>query len=213
MFKLKRLRPSFFSKDTFWLAKNLLGKYLARKDGKNTLIAKIVETEAYYGPKDKASHASRGKTERTKIMFDRPGLAYIYLVYGMYYCFNIVTESKDFPAAILIRAVEPIAGISQMQKNRHLNKKLIVPMPNAQCQIPNLTNGPAKLCQALNIDKELNGHNLITSKLLYLAENPKEKIKSSQIQSAKRVNIDYAGHYKHKLWRYYIKNNPFVSTK
>ncbi|MCX6740103.1 MAG: DNA-3-methyladenine glycosylase [Candidatus Parcubacteria bacterium] len=209
----RRLNPKFYQQNTFEFARDLLGKYLMRKQGKYTLIGKIVETEAYFGPNDLASHASRGKTARTQMMFEHAGLAYIYLIYGMYYCFNIVTEAKDFPAAILIRAVEPISGISQMQKNRHLNKKLIVPMPNAQCPIPNLTNGPAKLCQAFKIDKKLNGHNLITSKLLYLAENPKEKIKPSQIQSAKRVNIDYAGHYKHKLWRYYIKNNTFVSMK
>ncbi len=231
MSNYRRLNANFFKQNTFKLAQALLGKYLLRQDGKNILIGKIVETEAYYGPKDKASHASRGKTERTKIMFDQPGTAYIYLVYGMYYCFNIVTEAKDFPAAILIRALEPVAGIKQMYKNRKLKIKNSKLLTFPRCGMPLrgldfrlytvLTNGSAKLCQALKIDKKLNGVNIITSPKLYLAENPKEKIsakggsasggKPSQIQSAKRIGVDYAGAYKHKPWRFYLRDNPFVS--
>ncbi|OGY42125.1 MAG: hypothetical protein A2Y67_01910 [Candidatus Buchananbacteria bacterium RBG_13_39_9] len=216
---MRRLTKNFYQQDTFKLAKSLLGKYLVRKINNKTLLGKIVEVEAYYGPDDLASHASRGKTPRTQIMFSQPGLAYIYLIYGMYYCFNIVTEAKNFPAAVLIRALEPISGLPQMYKNRYLNKKKdnFILHPSA------LTNGPSKLCQAFKIDKKLNGHNLITSRIIYLAENPKEKIsansgsasggKPSQIQSAKRIGVDYAGDYKHKLWRFYLKNNPFISSK
>ena len=212
MSNYRRLSSNFYQQNTFKLAQALLGKYLVRKDGLNILIGKIVETEAYYGPSDKASHASRGKTGRTKIMFGQPGLTYIYLVYGMYYCFNIVTEAKDFPAAILIRALEPISGIKQMVNNRHLSsQKFLSLIPNSQSPIPNITNGPAKLCQALKIDKKLNGINLITNTKLYLAENPKEKTRSAQIQYAKRIGVDYAGDYKHKLWRYYLKNSHFIS--
>ena len=220
----QRLNKKFYNNDTFKLARALLGKYLIRKTGNHILIGKIVETEAYYGPDDKASHASRGKTPRTSLMFDQAGKAYIYQIYGMYYCLNIVTEAKDFPAAILIRALEPISGIDAMGKNRKLKSKIC----NLKSEIRNLTNGPSKLCQALKIDKKLNGINLITSNILYLAANPKEKIsaeggsarlgrsqasggKTSQIQNAKRIGVDYAGDYKHKPWRYYLKNNPFVS--
>jgi DNA-3-methyladenine glycosylase len=187
--KLKRLKEKFYKQNTFKIAKSLLGKYLIRKIGKKILIGKIVETEAYYGPSDLASHASRGKTERTKIMFGRPGTAYVYLIYGMYYCLNIVTEKKNFPAAVLIRALEPIAGIKK------------------------LTNGPGKLCQAFKIDKKLNGENLITSKKLFLAQNPKGKIKNFQIVKAKRIGVDYAGAYKNKPWRFYLRANKFVSKK
>ncbi|MCX6742827.1 MAG: DNA-3-methyladenine glycosylase [Candidatus Parcubacteria bacterium] len=207
MSNYRRLKSNFYKKNTFKLAQSLLGKYLVRKDGLNIIIGKIVETEAYYGPHDKASHASRGKTERTKIMFDQPGLAYIYLIYGMYYCFNIVTEAKNFPAAILIRALEPVKGIPQMLKNRKLKDR----KANFGLRPSALTNGPAKLCQALKINKKLNKTNLTKSKILYLTENTKEKIIPSQIQCAKRIGVDYAGTYKHKLWRYYLKDNPFVS--
>jgi len=215
--KYQRLKKKFYTRNTFKLASALLGKYLIRKIGKKILIGKIVETEAYYGPKDKASHASRGKTERTKIMFDHPGIAYIYQIYGMYFCLNIVTEAKDFPAAILIRAIEPIEGINIMQKNRNCHgehSRTMTPTSHPSTKLrmtKNLTNGPSKLCQALKIDKKLNGENLITSKQLYLAANPKERIKPSQIQRAKRIGVDYAGSYKHKPWRYYLKNSSFVS--
>jgi DNA-3-methyladenine glycosylase len=189
MSKLIRLKENFYKQNTFKLAKALLGKYLVRKIGKKILLGKIVEVEAYYSFHDKASHASRGKTERTKLMFDKPGLAYIYLIYGMYNCLNIVTEKKDFPAAVLIRALEPGTKIKMK------------------------TNGPGKLCRAMKIDRKLNGENLVTSKKLYLAQDPKIKMKRLQIISAKRIGIDYAGKYKLKPWRFYIKNNSFISQK
>ena len=211
--KYQKLSKKFYSQNTFKLAQSLLGKYLVRKMGKNILIGKIVETEAYYGFSDKASHASRGKTERTKLMFDQAGTAYIYQIYGLYFCLNIVTEAQDFPAAILIRALEPISGIPQMAKNRHCHPELSPSWPRPGRRMTNLTNGPSKFCQALKIDKKLNGINLITNKSLYLAANPQEKTKLSQIQCAKRIGVDYAGKYKHKLWRYYLKNNQFVSQK
>jgi len=209
MSKLKRLPAKFYHQNTFKLAKSLLGKFIVRKIGSKILIGKIVETEAYYGSKDLASHASRGKTERTKIMFGPAGTAYIYLIYGMYYCFNIVTEAKEFPAAILIRAIQPISGFKQAA----LNYKIKTKFNNSEFRIQNsLTNGPGKLCRALKIDKKLNGENLINSKKLFLAENPL-KTNSSQIKSAKRIGVDYAGKYKDKLWRYYLKNSEFISKK
>lgn len=199
MLKFKRLNSKFYNQDTFKLAKALLGKFIVRKIGSKNLIGKIVETEAYYGPNDLASHASRGKTERTKIMFDQPGTAYIYLIYGMYYCFNIVTEAKDFPAAILIRAAEPSFAF-RATDGRPLNFSAEL-------------NGPGKLCRAFKIDKSLNGENLITSKKLYLAGANSNSRLHQKIKSAKRIGVDYAGKYKYKLWRFYLKGNPFVSKK
>jgi len=199
---MTKLSKNFYNRKTSKLAMSLLGKYLVRKYNGHILMAKIAETEMYYGQNDKASHASRGKTNRTRLMFDQPGLAYVYQIYGMYYCLNIVTEKKDFPAAILIRAAEPIKDIEEMAKNRKLE-----PESN------NLTNGPSKICQALKIDKKLNGENLITSTKLYLMENKNEKTKTSQIVKAKRIGIDYAQEYKDKLWRFYLKDNKYVSKK
>ena len=216
MLKLQRLKSKFYHQNTFKIAKALLGQFIIRKIGKKMLIGKIVETEAYYGPNDLASHASAGKTERTKIMFDQPGTAYIYLIYGMYYCFNIVTEARNFPAAILIRAVEPISGFCHGELSRTITKA---------------TNGPGKFCRAFKIDKKLNGENLITSKKLYLAEDLKSSSadlrrskptsvgedrslkERRQIKSTKRIGVDYAGKYKNKLWRFYLKDNQFVSKK
>jgi DNA-3-methyladenine glycosylase len=204
---LKRLNINFFQKPTLKLAPALLGKYIIRQFKNQTLIGKITETEAYYGHHDLASHASKGKTPRTKLMFNQAGLAYIYLIYGMYYCFNLVTEKKDFPAAILIRSVEPIQGLKTIYKNR---KKFFT--QNSKLN-PQLSNGPGKFCQAFMIDKNLNGENLISSQKIYLAQNSQETIKSAQIKKAKRIGIDYAGSYKNKLWRYYLKNNLFISQK
>jgi len=227
MLILKRLPAKFYGQNTLKLAQKLLGKYIIRIDKNHKLIGKIVETEAYYGPSDLASHAAKGKTPRTKIMFDQAGLAYIYLIYGMYYCFNIVTERPDFPAAILIRAVEPIAGIPEMLKNRkcHPEHSRRVTRPSHGSTEPalsqtegltmtkTLTNGPAKFCQAFKIERKLNGLDLKNSRILYLAENPQEKIKPARISQVKRIGIDYAGPYKHKPWRFYLKDNLFISRE
>ncbi len=150
-----------------------------------------METEAYVGPKDLASHASRGRTPRTELMFGEAGHTYIYLIYGMYYCFNIVTENKDYPAAVLIRALEPAEGFIEK------NKKLI--------------NGPGKLCREMKIDKNLNGADLTGNKIWI--EDRGEGVSNSKIIANKRIGIDYAGKYKDKLWRFYIKNNKFISKK
>ncbi len=149
-----RLKRNFFNRDTVIVAQDLLGKYLIRKIGNQIERAKITETEAYCGPNDLACHASRGMTPRTKVMFGPPGHAYVYLVYGMYHCLNIVTEREGYPAAVLIRAVE-------------LNEM----------------NGPGKLCRGLKIDKTLNGTDICASKELWLEDGediPKNKIKKSK---------------------------------
>ncbi len=204
---MTKVKKNFYNRETLKVAQKILGKFLVRKIGKKIISGKIVETEGYVGPSDLASHASRGKTARTAPMFGPPGHAYIYLVYGLNFCFNIVTERENYPAAVLIRAIEPADGIDLMRRHRQsLNNK------NLNSQILNLkslTNGPGKLCQALKIDKSLNNFDL-TKNTLWL-EDRGLKIKPSEIVAAKRIGVDYAGKYKNKPWRFYLKGNPFVS--
>lgn len=196
--KMTKLKRNFYNQKTIKVARAILGKFLVRKIGGKILAGKIVETEGYVGPRDRASHASRGKTARTTLMFGPPGYAYVYLVYGLNYCFNVVTECENYPAAVLIRAVEPVDGIDLMRRHRR------VPEDDR-----NLTNGPGKLCQALKIDKKLNGADL-AGNVLWI-EDRGLKIKSSDVVSAKRIGVDYARQYKNKPWRFYLRGNPFVS--
>jgi len=207
---MTKLPRKFYNQPTLKVAKLLLGKFLVRKIGKRKVVGKIVETEAYVGPKDLASHASRGKTPRTEVMFGPPGHAYVYLIYGLNYCFNIVTERKDYPAAVLIRAVEPIEGIDLMYQHRKSikRKKSIF---NFSFLTFNLTNGPGKLCQAFKIDKKLNNADL-TGNILWV-EDRGIKISPKDIVATKRIGVDYAKEYKDKPWRFYIKGNKFVSKK
>lgn len=195
---MSRLKTNFYHQPTLKVAKDLLGKFLVRKIGDKTLSGMIVETEAYFGFKDKASHASKGKTPRNAVMFDHGGLSYVYLIYGIYNCFNVTTEKIDFPAAVLIRALEPIEGINLMKKFRQTKVE------------KNLCAGPGKLCQALKITRDLSGLDLTKSKKLWL-EDRGVIIKPNQIAKAKRIGVDYAGEYAHKLWRFFLKNNKFVS--
>ncbi len=180
----KKLTREFFDKPTLRVAKELLGKFLVRKIGKKVLAAMITETEAYCGPKDLASHASRGRTKRTEIMFGPPGHAYIYLIYGMYHCFNIVTERNGYPSAVLIRAIDAVG-----------------------------VNGPGKVCRYFQIDRTLNNDDLTKSNKLWVEDRlPAQaggiKIKPSQIKRSPRIGIDYAGKYKNKPWRFsFVTNN------
>lgn len=200
---MKKLPRKLYNQSTIKVAKLLLGKFLIRKIGKKIISGKIVETEAYAGPKDLASHASRGKTPRNAPMFGPPGYSYVYLVYGLNYCFNIVTEGRDYPAAVLVRALEPTESVKSMFRRRNL---IFTTLPS-----PALTNGPGKLCQALKINKNLNDIDL-TGNTLWL-EDRGVKIKPSEITAKKRVGVDYAGKYKNKPWRFYLKGNKFVSKK
>lgn len=193
------LPRSFYARDTVEVAKDLLGKVLVREIPGGRLSVKIVETEAYCGPHDKACHASRGKTERNGVMFGEPGHAYVYFIYGMYYCLNIVTEREGYPAAVLIRAGEPLEGVEAMWKRRQKAKK-----------VEQLTSGPGKLCMALGIDRSLNGADLCKKGPLYAED---AGIQAHHIVSAKRVGVDYAGEYRDKPWRFYVKDNPFVSVR
>ncbi len=187
------LKRSFYTRPTLKVAQGLLGCFLVRRIGKKKLIGKIVETEAYIGPGDKASHAYQGKiTKRNRAEFLIGGHVYIYLVYGMYYQLNITTSKEGRPECILIRALEPIN--------------------DSKAKIKKSASGPGKLCQYLKLDKSFYGEDLCKSKRLWL-ENKKERISLSQIVHSKRIGIDYAQEYKDKLWRFYLRDNEFVSRK
>ena len=195
---MKNLNQSFYETDGITLAQNLLGKIIVRKYEDKIIKCIITETEAYCGPEDKGCHAfDNKKTKRTFPMFLNGGKSYIYLIYGMYYCFNVVANKEDIPHAVLIRSVEPIEGLEIIKKNRNIKSK----------KIEDLTNGPGKLCIALNIDKNLNTYDLTLGEELYIEENSF----NFEVFKSKRINIDYAEEYKDKLWRFYIKNNKFVS--
>lgn len=154
-----------------------------------------METEAYVGTKDKASHASKGRTGRTEIMFGPAGFAYVYLIYGFYHCLNAVTEQADYPAAVLIRALEPVEGVALMKGRRGTEEFL------------NLASGPGKLCQALAIDLSLNGADLYGYHL-YIEDREEP---APPIVTRPRVGVDYAGMWKHKPWRFLIRGSAFIS--
>jgi len=178
------------------VAKDLLGKYLVRRSGHKKLVGKIVEVEAYIGPKDRASHAFGGKiTKRNKAEYLEGGHIYIYLIYGMYWQLNITTGKASKPECVLIRALEP----TNYEFKRITNK-----------EIRNVANGPGKLCQWLKLDKSFYGEDLTKSKRIWLEQG--KKIQAKQVVAGKRIGIDYAGPYwAAKKWRFYIKNNPCVS--
>ncbi|TLG74200.1 DNA-3-methyladenine glycosylase [Culicoidibacter larvae] len=190
--------PQFFTQPALELAPALLGKYLVRHVDGEELVVKIVEVEAYVGPDDKGAHTYGGKrTNRTETMFWRGGHIYVYLIYGMYYCMNIVAGLEGAPEACLIRAVEPVSGIEKMRALRPLKSK----KPEL------LSNGPGKLTLALNIDKDMNGYDLLEQSQMYLAEGEVPH----KIIAGPRINIDYAEEYVDVPWRFYIADNKFVS--
>jgi DNA-3-methyladenine glycosylase len=171
----------------------LLGKTLVYRTPEGKLSGRIVETEAYYGHYDPASHAYR-KTRRSSIMFGPPGFAYVYFNYGVHYLLNVVTEDPDTPGAVLIRAVEPLEGIELMKKNR------------GEMLVERLCNGPGKLTKTFGINLSLNGHDL-TKYPLVIIDSPSGKIR---IKSSPRVGISVA---KEELLRYYVEGSRFVSRK
>jgi DNA-3-methyladenine glycosylase len=189
------IRRSFYERPTVEVARQLLGKYLVRKHPDGVTVGRIIETEAYVGLKDKACHASRGRTARTEVMYGPAGHAYVYFVYGFHHMLNIVTEAVGFPAAVLIRAVEPIEGIALMKQRRRTEEPR------------NLASGPGKLCEAFGIDRALNGIDLC-GPLLYVRDGG-ERVAS--IAAKSRIGVDYAGEWKEKRWRFLIPGNPFVS--
>lgn len=195
----KRLRPEDYCGNIFDVARrHLLGSYLCSNIGGEFTAGRITELEVYSGPEDKACHAYQNKnTNRTKTMFCRGGVAYVFFIYGMYNQFNVVTGEEGYPQAVLIRSLEPVAGTKIMQKRRRKEK------------LRDLTTGPGKLCQALGVTREHDGISLSGNKLWI---SPAERVLSEdEICASARIGIDYAEEYKDKLWRYTIKDNPFVS--
>lgn len=199
-----KLKREFYNRDTTLVAKELLGKILVHSvDGKIT-AGKIVEVEAYKGIMDKAAHTYNGKrTKRVEVMYGNPGFSYVFFIYGMYHCMNVVTREEGIGEAVLIRAIEPVEGLDIMSYRRYnlsfeeLKKR----------QIINLTNGPSKLCKALAIDNNSNGMDLCKD-ILFIEEGSN---KSFDIGTSKRIGIDYAEEAKDFPWRFFIKENEFVS--
>lgn len=171
------LSRRYFNRPTVEVARSLIGKYLIRATKGRLYAAKIIEVEAYVGTQDKACHAAKGRTARTEVMFGIGGIAYVYLIYGMYHCLNVVTEGAEIPSAVLIRAVE-------------LDGKLI--------------DGPGRLCRALDIDRRLNHADLTTGESLWF-EDRKVVVAKKIVRACPRVGVDYAGVWAKKLWRFRLR--------
>lgn len=205
----KKIPKKFFARPTLRVARALLGKYLVVRSGNILTSGMVVETEAYVGEDDLACHASRGRTARTEMLYAAPGTAYVYLIYGMYYCFNVVTERTDFPSAVLIRALEPVDGVSVMQKRRSA-----IGEPRLRWGVSvlhALASGPGKLCGALGIDRRMHGRPTYKDEIFF--EDRGVKIARADIIAVPRVGVDYAKHCKDYPWRFYIKDNPFISRR
>ncbi len=179
-----KLPRSFYDRNTILVARDLLGKLLVHESAGIERIGRIVEVEAYLGPHDLAAHSSKGLTARTKVMFGPPGHAYVYFIYGMYYCMNVVTETEGHASAVLLRAIEPVKNVQGR------------------------TQGPGLLCKAMHIDKRLNAHDLLSNDF-YIA--PPSAASSFTTVKGPRIGVDYAGHWAKRHLRFYIKDNPFVS--
>ena len=198
--KAVKLPQGFYlHSDVVGISRRLLGKVLAtNNDGKLT-AGIIVETEAYAGHRDRASHAWKGSpTGRTEIMYRAGGLSYVYLIYGMHVLFNVVTNKAGIPDAVLIRAIEPTDGVEVMLDRRKMTSLK-----------PALTNGPGKLTKALGIDLSFYGLSLTGDKIWI--EDQGLRIPESEIESGVRIGVDYAGEHAKRPWRFWIKGNPFVS--
>jgi DNA-3-methyladenine glycosylase len=181
---MRKLPRSFYDRDTVTVARELLGKWLVRRARGVERIGRIVEVEAYLGPHDLAAHSARGLTERNRAMFGPPGHAYVYFIYGIYHCMNVVTERAGHASAVLLRALEPVKNVTGR------------------------TCGPGLLCHALRIDRRLNAHDLL-SDTFFIAAPPKAE--PEVIVKRPRVGVDYAGRWARRHLRFYLKGNPFVS--
>ncbi len=198
-----KLKKDFYKRNVLLVAEDLLGKIFVYNDLnlEVKLSAKIVEVEAYDGKIDEAAHTFNGKTERNKIMFEEGGFLYVYFTYGIHFCANIVTGKKDHGTAVLLRAMEPISGLEVFGKRRFNKKEL-----NEKEKI-NLLNGPAKICQAFNIDRKQNGTDL-TKGEIYLLDAP--KIPINKVVKTTRIGIKKSTELP---WRFYIKDNQYISKK
>ena len=181
---MQKLPRTFYDRDTILVARELLGKWLVLRRDDDERIGKIVEVEAYLGPHDLAAHSVKGLTERTKTMFGPPGHAYVYFIYGMHFCMNVVTEREGHAAAVLLRAVEPVKNVAGK------------------------TSGPGLLCRAMEIDRRLNGHDLLSDNFFIAAPEIAEDF---SVVRRPRIGVDYAKHWARRHLRFLIKGNPFVS--
>lgn len=226
---LEKLPRSFYTRPTLAVAKDLLGKFVVRKWRGKKIVGKIVETEAYIGPRDKAAHSYNWRrTKRNEAEYLVGGHIYIYLIYGMYWQFNISTSFEGRPECVLIRALEPVdASFPQTRGGLRrdaddIKQHLLFNFPPqlrreelgvlSKPKLKVIPNGPGKLCQYLKIDKSFYGEDLVKSKKIWLMDGG-HKIKKSGIISAKRIGIDYAQEWARKPWRFYLKDNPFVSKR
>jgi len=179
------LPRQFYARRTLVVARELIGMHLVHHDGDVRRVGRIVETEAYLGPKDLAAHSARGRTARNEVMFGAAGHAYVYFIYGFWYCVNVVTREEGVPQAVLLRALEPVENL------------------------PDKTWGPGLLCRAMNIDRRLNGTDLVGDRLWL--EHP-AAAKRVRIKRATRIGVDYAGDWAQRPWRFYDADSPYVST-
>lgn len=183
---MRPLTRDYYDRDAEIVARDLLGKLLAHRVGGGLRVGRIVETEAYLGTHDRASHSSRGRTPRTEGMFGPPGYAYVYMIYGVHHCFNAVTGAEGHASAVLVRALEPVEGIEGR------------------------TNGPGLLCRALEIDRRQDGLDLLGDELFIAEPGRGEPI---EVVVRPRIGVAYAGEWAEKLLRFYVGGNPFVSRK
>jgi DNA-3-methyladenine glycosylase len=181
----RKLPRSFYARETLVVARDLLGMHLVHEGPRGRQVGRIVETEAYKGPRDLAAHSSRGRTQRTEVMFGPPGHAYVYLIYGFWNCLNVVTAADGVPHAVLLRGVEPIEGIDSA------------------------TYGPGLLCRAMQIDRSLNGADLLADALWI--EKP-ERYRAPSVARATRIGVEYAGEWAKKPWRFFDRRSIYVST-
>jgi len=183
---MQKLPREFYESDTIKVAKSLLGHHLVHRSQGIERVGKIVEVEAYLGQHDLAAHSSKGRTKRTEVIFGPAGFAYVYLIYGIYHCFNVVTESSGIGSAVLIRAVEPVANITGR------------------------TQGPGLLCKAMMLDRQQNAHDLLSDDLFIAQGDP---ALAKQIIEAPRIGVHYAKEWALKPLRFYIGGNSFVSKR
>jgi len=182
----EKLPRTFFARSTLAIARELIGMHLVHDDGHAVRAGRIVETEAYLGPRDLAAHSSRGRTARTEVMFGPAGQAYVYFIYGFWNCLNVVTGAAGVPHAVLVRALEPLEGITDR------------------------TWGPGLLCRALHIDRRLNGVDL-TGDVLWLERAP-ARAPPVRIARSTRIGVDYAGEWARRRWRFFDRASAYVST-
>lgn len=183
---LRPLPRSFYDRDAEPVARDLLGALLVHRVGDDLRVGRIVETEAYLGPHDLAAHSARGRTARTEVMFGPPGHAYVYLIYGIHHCFNVVANAEGLAAAVLIRALEPVR---RLEGN---------------------TKGPGLLCRAMGIDRSCNGRDLLGGDLFVAEPARSEPV---EVVARPRIGVGYAGEWAEKPLRFYIRGNGFISRK